>query len=70
MIKQGTKVKWNWAKGTGKGKVIATYIESVTKDLEGNSVTRHGQANNKALLIEQQDGDKVLKLESEVDRIS
>lgn len=69
MIREGTTVKWNWAKGTAQGKVVETYTSSVTKEFKGNSVTRHGEQNNKALLIEQDDGSKVLKLESEVDRI-
>ncbi len=68
MIREGTTVKWNWANGTAQGKVVETYTSSVTKELKGNSVTRHGKQNNKVLFIEQDDGCNVLKLESEVDR--
>ncbi len=70
MIREGTKVKWTWGNGTAEGKVVETYTKSITKTLKGEEITRHGEANNKALLIEQEDGDKVLKLESEVDRLS
>lgn len=70
MIREGTKVKWSWGNGIAEGKVIETFTESVTKTLKGSSITRNGEANNKALLIEQDDGDKVLKLENEVDRLS
>ncbi|UJF29505.1 DUF2945 domain-containing protein [Kaistella sp. 97-N-M2] len=66
MIKKGTKVKWNWGSGTATGKVIETYTESITKTIKGSTVTRNGEKGNKALLIEQEDGDKVLKSESEV----
>ena len=69
MIKTGTKVKWKWGNGTAKGKVIDTYTEKVTKTIKGNQVTRKGESGNKALYIEQEDGDKVLKSESEVERI-
>ena len=68
MIQEGTKVKWNWGNGTAEGKVIETYTKEVTKTIKGNKVTRKGESGNKALYIEQEDGDKVLKNESEVER--
>ena len=68
MIQEGTKVKWKWGNGTAKGKVIETYTKEVTKTIDGSEVTRKGETGNKALYIEQDDGDKVLKSESEVER--
>ena len=68
MIKTGTQVKWNWGNGTAEGKVIETYTQKVTKTIKGNEVTRNGESGNKALYIEQEDGSKVLKSESEVER--
>ncbi|OQD41816.1 hypothetical protein BUL40_14120 [Croceivirga radicis] len=68
MIREGTTVKWKWGNGTAKGKVMETYITEVTKTINGNKVTRKGSTNDKALFIEQEDGDKVLKSESEVER--
>jgi len=68
MIKQGTKVKWKWGNGTAEGKVMETYSKKVTKTIKGNEVTRHGEEGNKALYIKQEDGDYVLKVESEVER--
>ena len=67
MIRKGSKVSWKWGNGTATGKVEETYSEEVTKTIKGNKVTRKGESGNKALLIKQDDGDKVLKLESEVD---
>jgi len=69
MIRKGTKVKWKWGKGTAQGKVTETFKESITKTIKGNKLTRNGSKGNKALLIKQEDGDKVLKLESEVERL-
>ncbi|NNC70922.1 MAG: DUF2945 domain-containing protein [Flavobacteriaceae bacterium] len=69
MIRKGTQVEWNWGNGTARGKVIETYTKKVTKEIKGNTVTRYGESGNKALYIEQQDGDKVLKSENEVKRI-
>ncbi len=66
MIKEGSKVEWDWGNGTATGKVVETYTKKVTKTIEGNEVTRDGESGNKALYIEQEDGGKVLKSESEV----
>ena len=69
MIQKGTKVKWNWGNGTAEGKVEETYTKKVTKTIKGTDVTRDGEQGNKALYIKQEDGDYVLKSESEVDRV-
>lgn len=68
MIREGSKVKWKWGNGTASGKVVSTYPEKVTKQIEGSEITRDGEEGNKALYIEQEDGAKVLKLESEVEK--
>ena len=69
MIKKGTKVKWQWGSGSAEGKVEETYTEKITKTIKGTEVTRDGEQGNKALFIAQEDGDTVLKLESEVERV-
>lgn len=68
MIRKGSKVKWKWGQGTAEGKVKETFEKEVTKTIKGTEVTRKGVQGNKALLIEQEDGDLVLKLESEVEK--
>ena len=68
MIKEGTKVKWEWGNGTATGEVVESYTSEVTKTIEGNEITRKGEENNKALYIKQDDGDHALKSESEVER--
>lgn len=68
MIKDGSNVKWKWGNGEAKGKVTKTYAEEVTKTIDGSEITRKGEEGNKALFIEQEDGSKVLKLESEVSK--
>ncbi len=69
MIRKGTTVKWSWGNGTATGKVTDTFEEKVTRKLKGSEVTKNGSPDNKALLIEQEDGDEVLKLSSEVERV-
>lgn len=68
MIRKGTEVKWKWGNGSATGKVTETYTEKTTKTIKGSEVTRDGSSDDKALYIEQEDGGKVLKLESEVQR--
>lgn len=64
----GDKVKWNWGNGTGTGKVETTYEKKITRKLQGSEVTRNGSKDDPALYIEQDDGDGVLKLSSEVEK--
>ena len=70
MIKEGTKVKWSWGNGTAEGTVEESYTQKITKTIKGTEVTRDGEQGNKALFIKQNDGDFVLKSESEVERVS
>lgn len=68
MIRKGTDVKWNWGQGTATGTVEETFDCDVTRTLQGGEVTRKGSQDDPALLIKQEDGDRVLKLRSEVER--
>ena len=70
MIKEGSTVKWKWGNGTAEGEVKETYDYEITKTIKGNEVTRKGESGNKALLIKQDDGDQVLKSESEVEKVN
>ncbi len=69
MIQKGSSVRWKWGNGQAEGKVKEAHTEKITKTINGNEITRHGEEGNKALLIEQDDGSQVLKLESEVEKI-
>lgn len=69
MIREGSTVKWKWGNGTATGKVISSHTKKITKQIEGSEITRNGEEANKALFIEQEDGAKVLKLESEVEKL-
>ena len=68
MIKEGSNVQWKWGNGTASGKVEETYTKEITKTIDGSKITRKGEKGNKALFIKQEDGSKVLKLESEVEK--
>lgn len=63
-----TRVSWEWGNGTAEGYVRGVFREKVTKTLKGTEVTRAGSDDDPAYLIEQEDGDQVLKLHSEITR--
>lgn len=60
-IAVGDRVAWDWGQGTGEGAVIETFTDPVTRTLKGTEVTRNASPETPAFLIEQDDGDKVLK---------
>lgn len=68
MIRKGTKVQWKWGSGMAFGKVKDSYPTKITKMIKGSEITRNGEKGNRALYIQQEDGDYVLKSESEVSR--
>ncbi|MEM6438973.1 MAG: DUF2945 domain-containing protein [Pseudomonadota bacterium] len=66
-ISVGDEVTWSWGEGTASGAVTAIHEERVERTLKGSTVVRNGSPDDPALEIEQEDGDEVLKLASEVD---
>jgi len=63
---KGTKVQWNWGNGTATGSVQESFTDDVTRTIKGNEVTRKASSDSPAYMIEQEDGDRVLKSHSEV----
>jgi hypothetical protein len=61
-----TNVEWSWSTGTGRGKVRKVFTERVSRTIKGNEVTRNASEDDPAYLIEQDDGDQVLKSHSEL----
>lgn len=68
MIREGTKVTWEWGNGHATGQVQSKHSESISRTIDGSEVTRNGSSDDPALVIKQDDGQTVLKLESEVER--
>ncbi len=62
----GQNVIWNFGSGTANGKITESFKEKVTRTIKGNEVTRNASDEEPAYLIEQEDGDQVLKSESEL----
>jgi hypothetical protein len=67
---EGTKVEWDWGNGTGTGKVVKKYTRKITLKIKGSDVTRDASDDDPAYRIEQEDGDEVLKSESELRKAS
>lgn len=65
-----TKVQWKWSGGTAEGYVREVFREKVTRNIKGSEITRNGSDDDPAYVIEQKDGDKVLKLHSELRKSS
>ena len=60
---EGDYVSWAWGDSRAYGTIQNTYTQKTSRTIKGNEVTRNGTEDNKALYIEQADGDAVLKLE-------
>jgi hypothetical protein len=57
----GGNVEWSSGTGTGQGKAGKVFTERVSRTIKGNDVTRNASEDDPAYLIEQDDGDEVLK---------
>jgi hypothetical protein len=68
MIQTGTEVKWKWGDHYATGKVQSVHHEKITRTIDGSEKSRDGSDDNPAYVIEQDDGQTVLKLNSEVER--
>ncbi|WP_147110073.1 DUF2945 domain-containing protein [Tateyamaria sp. syn59] len=67
---EGTQVEWDWGNGTGTGKVVKVYTKKTTLKIKGSDVARDASEDAPAYKIEQDDGDEVLKSDSEVRKAS
>lgn len=65
-MQTGDQVEWDWGNGTAEGEIVERHTEEVTRTFDGSEVTRNGSGDDAAIVIEQDDGSRVLKLESEV----
>lgn len=64
----GDWVKWKWGSSWGHGKVKEKFTDDVTRTLQGSEIKRKASEDEPAYLIEQEDGDRVLKSESEIEK--
>lgn len=65
---RGDQVEWNWGNGTGTGRIVETFTSKVTRTINGSEITRNATDDEPAYLIEQDDGDHVLKSVTELSK--
>jgi hypothetical protein len=65
-FRKGAKVEWTWGAHTAQGKVAESFVEDVSRTIKGETVKRKASREEPAYLIEQEDGDRVLKSHSEL----
>lgn len=65
---KGDKVKWSWGNGTATGEVTDRYEEETTHTIKGKKITRKGSKDDPAYMVKQEDGDRALKLGSELSK--
>ena len=66
--KKGSNVRWSWGNGTGYGRVTDSFTRRVQRTINGSKIVKNGTDRCPAYLIEQDDGSRVLKLHSEIER--
>ena len=64
----GTKVEWEWGSGSATGTITEVFTEEVTRTIKGSEITRNASEDEPAYMIEQEDGDRVLKSHSELSK--
>ncbi|MEM9013089.1 MAG: DUF2945 domain-containing protein [Pseudomonadota bacterium] len=67
-IAVGDRVRWNWASGVAEGVVVERHDADVTRTFKGSEVTRRASPDSPAFVIEQDDGDQVLKSITEIEK--
>lgn len=65
-MRKGSKVSWKYGTGTAIGKIEEVHKEPIEITIKGSKIHRNGTPDNPALVIVQDNGDRVLKLQSEV----
>ena len=67
-MKKGEEVNWNWGKSKAEGKIKEEFEKPVEKKIKGTTVKRKASKEEPAYLVEQKNGNKVLKSESELSK--
>lgn len=65
---KGDPVTWKWGANKAEGEVAEIFTRKVSRTIKGKKVTRKGSSKRPAYLLRQEDGGKVLKLESELSK--
>jgi len=69
VMKKGDKVEWNWGRSKAEGRIEKEYEKPISKTIKGTKVKRKASKEESAYEIKQDDGNKVLKSESELKKM-
>ena len=65
-FRKGTRVRWNWGQGVGRGRIAERFERQVERMIAGSLIRRNGSTRDPAYLVQTDKGDLVLKLGSEL----
>lgn len=65
---RGSRVAWNWGNGRPEAKVVDHATDRIERTIKGTVQSRNGTEDNPAYVLEQSDGQTVLKLHSELEK--
>lgn len=66
--RKGSTVTWKWGNGVAEGRVVDSGHDRIEKTINGKQQSRNGTADNPAYVLEQESGQVVLKLHSELEK--
>ena len=67
-ISVGDRVEWKWGRAKAAGKVARKFTKDIERQIKGKTVKRKADPKEPAFLIRQDDGDEVLKSQSELEK--
>lgn len=65
-IAKGDEVEWKWGANKAEGTAAEKFTSDVERTIKGTRVKRKADKEEPAFLIKQEDGDRVLKSQSEL----
>lgn len=69
-MKPGDHVAWRWVNGLAEGVIQEVHTKRTEIVSKGKHITRNGTSDNPALIIDHISGNLVLKLASEVQKLT
>jgi len=67
-FRKGAPVRWAWGAHQAEGKIAKSFTRDVTRTIKGERIKRKASPEEPAYLIVQEDGARVLKSHSELQR--
>ncbi len=65
-FRTGQPVSWKWGAHVAHGQIADRFERRVQRTIKGERIVRNGTGDDPAYLVEQEDGDRALKLGSEL----